>query len=391
VFFDGIPFRSIFVGSAIALCAFGAGAQAKPYTVLHNFAGPPGDGSYIANNVGFGANGEMYGATNLGGTADSGTVFEIAPDGTYTVLHSFDGAAGGLDPNAGVTIDPATGDLYGTTTFGGSGCLGFHSGCGVLYRLSPSGKFKILRTFDDAVDGRYPVGQLVRDKLGNFYGIGTTGGPNLGGTVFEYSAKGIFTVLHAFSGDDGFEPQGSLLRERAGNLYGATYSGGANDYGTVFKLTPKGKLTTLYSFTGGKDGGYPAGGLDRDKAGDIYGATNLAGNGSTPFGTVFKLAPDGTLTTLYAFTGGADGGYPAGNILQSGGKLYGTTAGGGADDDGIVYEVDPAAGSETVLHSFAGSDGAGPQAGLTKMHNRLYGTASGGGTGGYGVVFRVKR
>jgi uncharacterized repeat protein (TIGR03803 family) len=380
-------FRSALLGSAFALCAFAA--TAKPYAVLHDFSGPPGDGSYPYNDVSFGAGGEIYGATNLGGSADSGSIFEIALDGTETLLHSFDGGAGGSDPNAGVTIDPASGDFYGTTTFGGSGAC--RNGCGVFYRLGSNGKFKVLHTFDDAQDGRYPAGQLARDKLGNLYGVATSGGPNTGGSVFEYSATGAFTVLHEFSGDDGFSPQGRLLLNRAGNLYGVTNSGGADDYGTVYKLTPKGALTTLYSFTGGDDGGYPAGGLDRDKAGNLYGASNLAGNGSTPYGTVFKLAPDGTLTTLYAFAGGADGAYPAGNILQIKGKLYGTTTGGGANDDGVVYEVDAANKTETVLHSFADSDGATPQAGLTKNHRLLYGTASGGGADGYGVVFSVAK
>ncbi|HEX3943827.1 MAG TPA: choice-of-anchor tandem repeat GloVer-containing protein [Rhizomicrobium sp.] len=380
--------RSALLGSAFALCTFAANGHAESYTVLHDFAGPPSDGSYSYNNISFGADGAIYGAANLGGAANAGVIFELAPDGTYKVLHSFDGGTGGSDPNAGVTVDPTNGDLYGTTTFGGIGAC--RNGCGVFYKLAADGTYSVLHSFDSS-DGRYPAGQLVRDKLGNIYGVATSGGPDLGGVAFEYSTKGAFTVLHAFSDSDGFSPQGSLLLDRAGNLYGVTNSGGADEYGTVFKLTPKGKLTTLYSFTGGNDGGYPTGGLDRDKAGNLYGATNLAGNGSTPFGTVFKLASDGTLTTLYAFTGGADGGYPAGNVLQVRGKLYGTTTAGGTNDDGIVYEIDPATGNETVLHRFADTDGANPQAGLSKMHGRLYGTASGGGDSELGVVFSLKK
>ncbi|HEX4080649.1 MAG TPA: choice-of-anchor tandem repeat GloVer-containing protein [Rhizomicrobium sp.] len=380
------PFHGALLGSVFALAAFAASAQAHGYTVLHDFAGPPGDGSYPYNNVTFDGAGNLYGAANLGGSANAGVIFEIAPDGTETVLYSFDGAAGGSDPNAGVTIDPSTGDLYGTTTFGGSDAC--RNGCGVLYELASDGTYTVLRTFNEDTDGRYPAGQLLRDKKGNLFGIATSGGPDSGGTVFEYSAKGKFTVLHAFAGSDGFEPQGNLIQDSAHNLYGVTFSGGADNYGTVFKITA-GDLATLYSFTGGADGGYPTGGVVRDKAGNLYGATNLAGNGTTPFGTVFELAPAGTLTTLYAFTGGADGGYPVGNVLQLQGKIYGTTSGGGADEDGTVYEVD--AETETVLHSFAGTDGATPQAGLTREHGRLYGTAGGGGTDNLGVVFSLKR
>ena len=180
--------------------------------------------------------------------------------------------------------------------------------------------------------------------------------------------------------------------DKAGNLFGVTMQGGADNYGTIYKLTPKGVLTTLYNFTGGADGGYPSGGLDSDKAGNLYGATNLAGNGGAPFGTVFRLATDGSLTTLHTFSGGADGGFPEGDILQSGGKLYGTTSGGGSSSNyGVMYEVDAASGSETVLHTFADSDGANPEAGVTEHHGLLYGTASGGGAHGDGVVFSLKK
>jgi uncharacterized repeat protein (TIGR03803 family) len=382
-------FRNVLLGSAFALAALTAGAQARSYAVLHNFAGSPNDGSYPYNPVSFDKAGDLFGATNLGGSANAGTIFEITPDGTETVLHSFDGASGGSDPNAGVTVDPSNGDLFGSTTFGGNGSC--RNGCGVLYELASDGTYTVLHTFNVGKDGSWPVGSPVRDQQGNLYGVAGGGGPNSGGTVFEYSAKAKFSVLHAFGGSDGFQPVGSLMQDKTGNLYGATNSGGADEYGTVFKLTPKGKLTTLYSFTGGADGGYPTGGLDRDKAGNLYGATNLAGNGTTPNGTMFKLASDGTLTTLYTFTGGTDGGYPAGSILQSNGKLYGTTTGGGAHGDGVVYEVDTVSGTEKVLHGFSGDDGSTPQAGLTKEHDFLYGTASGGGTDNLGVVFRVKR
>ena len=305
----------------IAFAAFATAAQAGNYSVLHDFAGGPDDGANPYNNVSFDDAGNLFGTTNLGGSANAGEIFEISAQGAYTTLHAFDGGDGGLDPNAGVTVDPATGDLYGTTTFGGTpNC---RMGCGTLYRLTAQGEFKILHGFDDQKSGRYPAGQLLRDRKGNIYGVTTSGGPTIGGTIFKYTAAGKFKTLHAFADSDGFQPQGNLLVDRSGNLYGATYAGGAFEYGTVFELTPKGDLTTLYTFTGGGDGGYPTGGLARDDAGDLYGATDLEGNGTgAPFGTVFKLAPDGTLTTLYTFTGKADGGDPTGNVLLSKGKLF---------------------------------------------------------------------
>jgi len=381
--------RTILLGSIAALAIFPAGAQARRLTVLHSFAGSPGDGAYPYNNVTFDAAGNLYGAANLGGSANSGAGFEIAPDGTETILHSFDGAAGGSDPNGGVTIDPKTGDLYGTTTFGGSGSC--RNGCGVLYRLKQDGTYTVLHTFNVGKDGSWPVGCPVRDRKGNLYGVATAAGPNGGGTVYEFSAAGKFAVLHAFADSDGFSPQGTLIRDGSGNLYGVTNSGGADEYGTVFALARDGTLATLYSFTGGDDGGYPVGGLARDQAGNLYGATNLAGNGSTPYGTVFELAPDGTLATLYAFAGAMDGGFPEGNVLEIRGKIYGTTSWGGADEDGVVYGVDVASRTETVLQSFSGKNGATPQAGLTRNSRYLYGTASGGGADDLGVVFRLKK
>ena len=323
---------------AVAIIA-PTGASAKGLKVLHSFAGPPSDGSYPYNNVTFDKSGDILGASDLGGSANSGTIFKIARDGTETVLHSFDGGSGGSDPNGGVTIDPS-GNIFGTTTFGGGQSC--RNGCGVLYELAASGKFTVLQTFNPASNGESPVGTLVRNKSGDLFGVAGAGGAHNGGTVFEYSAKGAFSVLYAFGGSDGFQPVGNLLIDKQGNLYGATNSGGADQYGTIFELTPKGKLTTLYSFTGSSDGGYPAGGLARDKSGNLYGATNLAGNGSTPFGTVFELNSGG-LTTLYTFADGNDGGYPAGNILYAGGKVYGTTTSGGADQCGVVYAVDLAA------------------------------------------------
>ncbi|HEY3638029.1 MAG TPA: choice-of-anchor tandem repeat GloVer-containing protein [Rhizomicrobium sp.] len=379
--------RSAILGSSV--CTLAASAHAKALTVLHDFAGPPGDGSFPYNPVTIGPGGTIYGATNLGGSANSGIIFKLAKDGTETLLHSFDGGSGGSDPNAGVTLDPKTGNIYGTATFGGGeGC---RNGCGVFYELAADGTYTVIHSFTGGSDGENPAGSLVRDRQGNYYGLATSGGPNGGGMVFKYTGKGGLKVLHGFGGSDGFQPQGSLLLDKSGTLYGVTESGGADDYGVVYRLGTNGKgFSVLYSFTGGADGGYPSGGLASDKAGNLYGATNLAGNGQDPNGTVFRLAPDGSVTTLYVFTGGADGGYPAGDVLQSGGKIYGTTTGGGADQDGVVYAVDAVKGGEKVVHSFTGDDGAGPQAGLTEYHKRLYGTAGGGGTDNYGVVFRMK-
>jgi uncharacterized repeat protein (TIGR03803 family) len=186
------------------------------------------------------------------------------------------------------------------------------------------------------VDGGTPYAGVIFDKAGNLYGTASGQGidacTNGCGTVFELDTTGAFTVLYSFAGyPDGGEPFGGLILDKAGNLYGTTYSA---PWGTIFEIDTTGTLTTLYSFTGGGDGGSPMGGVVRDKTGNLYGTTYQRGNGvcrrGEGCGTVFKLDTTGTLTTLYSFTGGADGGNPyAGLILDGTGNLYGTARWGG--------------------------------------------------------------
>jgi uncharacterized repeat protein (TIGR03803 family) len=199
-----------------------------------------------------------------------------------------------------------------------------------------------------------------------------------------------------------------VIRDPAGNLYGTTYGGGTAGFGVVYELSPAGQETVLYTFTGGPDGAAPVGGLDRDSAGNLYGATSVGGGAvyEAGAGVVFELSAAGTYTVLYRFTGGADGGFPAAAPMRgSTGALYGTTSGGGAaacsgtGGCGVVYEVDPS-GQEAVLYSFTGAaDGANPYAGLAAgPAGTLYGTAASGGKGGFvgetssgaGVVYEIK-
>lgn len=212
-------------------------------------------------------------------------------------------------------------------------------------------------------------------------------------------------VLHKFhGGDDGAYPDSSLIIDAAGNFYGTTRAGGGGTgcqtgnqgCGTIFKLAPDGGETVLYAFNGGSDGAIPAAGLIGDAAGNFFGTTTLGGSSND--GTVFRLAADDVETVLYAFQGGTDGVGPNGLIEDGAGNLYGTTQGGGGGGSGTVFEV-ASSGTETVLHSFqGGSDGELPGAGLTRdAAGNLYGTTIFGGAGtgcadgdlGCGVVFKV--
>jgi len=367
------PFRGALCALVIALSAFAACAQAQTYNlrVIHRFSGAPDDGSIPVGPLQFDSAGNLYGTSLEGGAYNVGTIFKIAKDGTGTILHSF--VASG-DPADGVTIDPATGDLYGADE---------EDYYGQIYKLAPDGTFTVLHAFTGP-DGRAPLGSLIRDQAGNLYGVTEAGGTDDEGTIYKLTPNGTLTTLYVFIGDAYGRNPNSLIRDQAGNLYGTTGYSYPTSYGTVFKLAPDGTLTTLYSFTSGADGSAPAN-LVGDRAGNLYGTT-LGGQPNS--GTVFKLAPDGTFTTLYTFTGGADGDLPSA-LLPVGRNLYGTTLFGGVNYFGVLFKLAPD-GTERVLHSFTLRDGIFPWSGLTLKYGRLFGTASASdprdGAGG-GTVF----
>ncbi len=356
----------------------------RSYTMLHNFAGPSGDGANSGAAVTLDSLGNIYGTTDYGGAANAGAIFKLGTDGTQTLLHSFGGPGDGFSPDGAVTIDPSTGDIYGGTEQGGS------SGNGVLYKFAADGTYTVLHSFDGLNEGAWLRGSLLRDKRGSVYGTAVFGGANDDGTVFKYSAKGKLTVLHTFDGTDGQYPEHGVIGDSAGNFYGVTAFGGASGDGTVFKIAPDGTFATLYSFTGGDDGFIPYGRLARDGDGNLYGSTEAAG--ASRSGAVFKLAPDGILTTLYSFTGGADGSAPEGDMLLVGKNLYSTTSGGGdaSCQCGTVFEI-KSNGKEKVLHAFVGGDGGDSTAGLTLSNSAFYGTTNSWGANGYGVVFSVTK
>jgi uncharacterized repeat protein (TIGR03803 family) len=208
------------------------------------------------------------------------------------------------------------------------------------------------------------------------------------------SQSQTFTTLHSFDVTDGFEPYAGLVQTTSGLLYGTTYGGGANNGGSVFKISPTGTLTTIYSFCtqgGCPDGLGPRTGLVQATSGNIYGTTN--NGGTSDLGTVFKITSGGSLKTLYSFcslSNCADGAYPQGIVQATDGNLYGTTGqGGGASSDGTIFKITPG-GTLTTLHSFDGTDGALPQAGLIQATDgNFYGTTSSGGTNGGGTVFKI--
>lgn len=331
---------------------------------------------------------------------------------TLTVLHTFTGKGDGKWPTATVIRD-TRGDLYGTTSYGGSFPFG------TVFKVDTAGKETILHNFWGG-DGLSPDGQLIRHTQGVFYGTTSDGGTQEGGsceygcgTVFKLDRAGKETVLYAFTGaKDGANPYAGLVRDGDGNLYGIAANGGdlncsdegSSGCGVVFKVDTNGKETVLHAFAGPPDGETPDGGLVRDDAGNLYGVT-LFGGTSGSFGTVFKVDKSGKETVLYSFNAFTNGVVPLGPFfLDASGNIYGTIHNGGDlscgydhQGCGVVFKLDTA-GNETVLYVFKGNnDGSYPSGGLIRdKAGNFYGvTSAGGSTGcsggeGCGTIFELE-
>jgi uncharacterized repeat protein (TIGR03803 family) len=380
------------LSAAVGLAVVAApSAQAQTFTVLHAFSGRP-DGDNPAGGLILDSAGNLYGTTWHGEVSGVGTIFKLDTSSDETVLYSFAGKSG-TRPFGATLLRDSRGNLYGTTTVGGS------SKQGTVFRLGSNGRQVVLHSFSGGVDGGNPYAGLIRDTTGNLYGTTAFGGTYGDGVVFVLDRTGTETVLYSFTGGaDGRNPFGGLIRDPAGDLYGTTEIGGDLNCeppygcGTVFKIDSTGNETTLHIFTGGSDGANPYGSLVGDAAGNLYGTTSQGGPSDS--GTVFKLDTNGVETVLYSFTGALDGGYPkAGLVFDAAGNLYGTTEYFGASSGGTVFKLDTA-GTESTLHSFnAGSDGGTPVAGLDwDAAGNLYGTTLSGGASACrcGTVFKLK-
>jgi uncharacterized repeat protein (TIGR03803 family) len=376
---------------------------AQILVTLHKFNGSNGG----ANPAGLiqATDGNFYGTAYNGGAHYLGTAFKITPDGMVTTLYSFCSqevfpfCIDGSHPNAPL-VQATNGDFYGTTFDGGA------YNAGSIFKIGPSGKLTTLHTFcsqSGCADGAYPWTALVQARDGDLYGV--TSGDNAGTpwTFFKITPGGALTTLNSFCPQAGC-PQGNgpegIIQASDGDFYGTTVDGGAYGYGTIFKIAPSGTLSTLYSFCAQgvcTDGAYPAAGLVQGSDGDLYGTTLGGYGGNLGWGTVFKITPGGTLTTLYSFcaqSGCADGARPLAALVQAtDGNFYGTTVYGGTAHrsygDGTAFEITPC-GTLTTLYSFCSEnrceDGLYPGTPLLQDTNGdFYGTTG----GGKGTVFSL--
>ena len=371
------------------------GEAGTRFKVLYTFQGGS-DGAHPYAGLIADKSGSLYGTTEAGGADGFGTVFRLTPDGAKMVLHSFAGGSDGINPYAGVIAD-RSGILYGTTYQGGA------HGDGTVFEIASDGSETVLYAFNDqgGSDGADPYAGLVMDRCGNLYGTTTVGGAHGQGSVFRIAPGGNETLLYSFndnSENDGADPYAPLIIDRLGNLYGTTKVGGAHGQGSVFEITSGGSENLLYSFndSSDNDGADPLAPLIMDGRGNLYGTTGVGG--AYGQGTVFEIAKDGSEKLLYSFddSNANDGADPdAGLFMDSRGNLYGTTSVGGANGVGTIFHLAPD-GSETLLYSFSGSsDGAIPEGGLIldeslggKTH--LFGSPTVGGSG-EGTLFEIKR
>jgi uncharacterized repeat protein (TIGR03803 family) len=371
--------------AVLLFCAATAIASfGQTFTTLFSFDGSNGSGPTSPLVQGF--DGNLYGTTYGDGVLTFGTVFKITPGGTLTTLYVF--GADGTRPLAGLTL-ASDGIFYGTTLFGGDNTKG------TIFKITSRGQLTTLYSFcaqGNCDDGSFPPAGVVQATDGNFYGVTCCGGANDKGTVFKITPGGQLTTLHSFAGPEGAQPSGGLAQGTDGNFYGtAAYGGGVQNDGTVFKITPGGTLTTLQKFRGIR-GTHPVAPLVQASDGSFYGTTSEGG--ASGRGTIFKITPGGALTTLHSFHQ-RDGARPDARLTQAiDGNLYGTTVFGGAHDSGTIFRITPE-GTLTTLHSFAVTDGAFPDAGLVEATDgMLYGTTEAGGTGtqcagGCGTVFSL--
>lgn len=328
-----------------------------------------------------GADGSFYGTTYHGGTNNAGTIFQLTTNGTLTTLVTLAFDTGGL-PTAGL-IQGQDGNFYGATVIGGSNSYG------TIFKLATNGAFATLVSFGNT-NGASPYAGLVQANDGSLYGTtyGTVGPPYGYGTIFKLTTSGTFGPLYSFTGtNDGADPYAGLVQGTDGSLYGTTFYGGSNGYGAVFKLTTNGTFSPLYSFTGTFDGANPYAGLVQGTDGSFYGTTY--NEGSNGYGTVFKFATNGVLTTLVSF-GNTNGASPYAGLVQGAdGSFYGSTYQGGTYGYGTVFKLGTN-GTLTTLLSFDGTNGAYPEGVLIQgADGSFYGTTAGGDTNGHGTVFRL--
>ena len=392
-----IGFAKWLLAVLVVIAMTGVISDGQTFKVLANFDGT--NGSQPFATLLQGTDGKFYGTSLSGGTYATGTVFNITPDGVLTAIHSFCAQNGCPDGREARTapIQASDGNYYGTTTFGG-----IDNNYGTVFRVTPTGgRLTTIYRFctqPNCTDGADVYGSVIQARDGNLYGTTNLGGdvtcyPPYGcGTVFRLTSAGVLTTLHRFHSADGAFPFAGLVQSNDGSFYGTTANGGAYGYGAVFKITPAGKLTTLFSFCAQPpyciDGSLSYGQLIQATDGNFYGTTETGG--TVGFGTVYKITPNGVLTTLHSFAI-SDGSDPNSALVQgTDGYFYGTTYAGGNTNVGTAFKITGEGTLTTLLNFGSETMGGGYPSGLIQATDgNFYGTTQTGGANNDGTAFSL--
>ena len=340
--------------------------SAQGYQDLHDFGA--GGCCPSPSVMAQGRDGNIYGTTSTGGTASKGTIFKVTPAGGFTTIYNFDGTHGAT-PVGGLTLGN-DGNLYGTAEFGGANSYG------TIFKITPAGVLTVLYDFTATTDGGYPVSPMIIGFDGNFYGT------SYPGYAFKMSPVGVFQAITKIPGIT----LGPLLQARNGSFYGVTEFQGTHGGGTLYRITGS-TATTIHNFAQAS-GSFPIGGLVEGTDGNLYGTTTAGG--STNAGVIYRITPTGAYTMLVSFDNVHTlNGYEAdaGLIAGADGNLYGATVWGGQFGYGVIFSM-TTGGAYSVLYSFDAPHGDGAYA--TPMQHtsgNIYGTTTRGGGGGKGVVY----
>ena len=262
-------------------------------------------------------------------------------------------------------LEAADGNLYGLTSSGGPGIAG------TVYRLTLGGTLTTLHSFS-YTDGSWPLGELVAGADGNLYGVTTAGGSGSLGVIFRVDSGGVVTTVRTFEGFDevGGGPQAGLLEASDGNLYGTTGLGGSAGRGTVYRLDGAGTAMAIASFSASV-GTFVVAPLAELVTGHLLGAALDDGDGD--YGTLFDCTFAGNMSLVRAFHGSPEGSSPAAGVVEGApGVFFGTAQYAGMHGQGTIFRVD-GPGTATSLHAFDGSDGGLTVASLTfGTDGRLY-------------------
>ena len=390
------PQRRSVILIAVAAFAFTAPSIAAPegtYTLIHSFTRQADKPAWPAGGL-IRADGNFYGTSVYGGIYNKGTVFRMTPDGDVTTLHSFSGADGELT-YVGL-VQASNGLLYGTSSAGGS------DNDGTIFSISIDGMFQLIHQFTPSGLGlSAPDQPLVQARDGNLYGTSWFGGDFSQGAVFRMTPEGVITIIHSFDeraagGFSGIHPQGITVGSD-GFLYGVTYASksiaGCKDTsqgcGGVYKMTLDGDLVWGFDLTTAI-GDRPIYPMVEAPDGNLYGTATYGGFG--PYageGTVFRVAREGHAELMHSFS--IHTGYaPLGLTLASDGALYGATNIGKQDGlNGSVYRMS-LDGTFEYLKYFHKNDGKEPETPLAEgLDGTLYGTTRFGGAYFRGVGYRM--